>query len=126
MSYDIALRDPVTHEVIELDAPHFMQGGTYAFGGTRELWLNVTYNYGKFYRRPDVLGEKGIRSIYGMSGAESIPVLDKAIAALGDDTDPDYLESHGRERKASSDPAACYGPDAAGRCVGWRLIKRKR
>lgn len=93
MSYDIKLCDPVTHEVIELDAPHFMQGGTYALDGTRELWLNVTYNYGKFYRRPDVLGEKGIRSIYGMSGAESIPVLDKATAALGDDTDPDYWKA---------------------------------
>ena len=67
-----------------------MQGGTYALGGTKELWPNVTYNYGSIFRRPEVLGEEGIRTIYGMTGAESIPVLQKAIANLGDDTDPDY------------------------------------
>ena len=70
-----------------------MSGGTYALGGTTELWLNVTWNYSKFYYRPEVFGEKGIRAIYGMSGAESIPVLDKAIAALGDDTDLDYWKA---------------------------------
>ena len=81
MSYDINLTDPVTHEVIELSEPHFMRGGTYAVGGTTDMWLNVTYNYAKFYYRDDVLGEDGIRTIYGMTGAESIPVLEKAIAA---------------------------------------------
>lgn len=90
MSYDIRLCDPVTNETLELDEPHFMRGGTYAMNGTTELWLNITYNYGVFYYRPDVLGEKGIRSIYGLTGAESIPLLAKAIEALGDDTDPDY------------------------------------
>lgn len=34
------------------------------------------------------------------------------------------LESHGRERKTSFDPTACYGPDAAGRCVGWGLARK--
>ncbi len=93
MSYDIRLCDPVTKETLEVDEPHSMAGGTYQVGGTRELWLNVTYNYGRFYRRDDVLGSEGIRSIYGMTGAESIPVLQKAAAALGNDTDPDYWEA---------------------------------
>lgn len=44
MSYDIRLCDPVTHETLEVDSPHLMAGGTYALGGTTELWLNVTYN----------------------------------------------------------------------------------
>lgn len=90
MSYDIYLRDPVTKETLELNEPHFMQGGTYATGGTTELWLNVTYNYGQYYYRDDVFGKKGIRTIYGMTGAESTPVLKKAIANLGDDTDTNY------------------------------------
>ena len=90
MSYDISLNDPVTGDVIELDTPHFMQGGTYAIDGTTELWLNITFNYGKFYRQDSVFGKNGIRTIYGMSGAESIPVLEKAISVLGDDTDSDY------------------------------------
>lgn len=93
MSYDISLKDPVTMETIETKEPHFMHGGTYAIGGTTELWLNVTYNYGKIFRRPEVLGEEGIRSIYGMTGAESIPVLQNAIANLGDDTNPDYWKA---------------------------------
>ena len=93
MSYDISLRDPGTKETREVDEPHFMTGGTYQLGGTKELWLNVTYNYSDFYYRDDVFGEKGIRTIYGMTGAESIPVLEKAAAALGDDVDQDYWKA---------------------------------
>lgn len=88
MSYDIELCDSVTREVIELDEPHQMRGGTYCVGGTTELYLNVTYNYSKYYYR--VMGEKGIRTIYGLTGAESIPILEAAISQLGNDVDPDY------------------------------------
>ena len=99
MSYDISLRDPVSHKTLTVDSPHFIGGGTQAVGGTTELWLNVTYNYGKHYRRDDVLGSKGIRAIYGKTGAESIPMLERAIAALGDDVDDtDYW--HGTEGNA--------------------------
>lgn len=93
MSYDITLNDPITKETIEVADAHFMQGGTYVLGGTTELWLNVTWNYGPIFRRPEVLGENGIRAIYGLTGAESIPVLQKAIATLGDDATPDYWEA---------------------------------
>ena len=93
MSYDISLLDPVSRRVIEIKEPHFMQGGTYQLGGTKELWLNITYNYSRIYRREDVLGDKGIRTIYGMTGIESIPVLTNAIAALGDDCSDDYWEA---------------------------------
>lgn len=90
MSYDIRLIDPVTREAIEAEARHLMQGGTYVQGGTAELWLNVTYNYGKHYRR--VMGDDGIRTIYGMTGAESIPILEAAAAKLGDEVSGDYWE----------------------------------
>ena len=43
MSYDISLRDPITHEEIEVDEPHFMRGGTYQTGGCQTLWLNITH-----------------------------------------------------------------------------------
>lgn len=87
MSYDIYLTDPVTHEPLELEEAHYMQGGTYAMGGTMEAWLNITYNYADWYYRPGVFARtkkasKGIRTIYGMTGAESIPVLKKAIQKL--------------------------------------------
>ena len=87
MSYDISLCDPVTHKPLKADSTHFIAGGMRAMGGTKELWLNVTYNYDHFYYRPEVFGEGGIRSIYGKTGAESIPMLEKAISALGDDVD---------------------------------------
>lgn len=51
MSYDISLCDPVTHETLKADSTHFIAGGMRAMGGTKELWLNVTYNYGHFYYR---------------------------------------------------------------------------
>lgn len=87
MSYDIYLADPATHEPLELEAAHHMRGGTYAMGGTTEAWLNITYNYADWYYRPGVFARtrktsKGIRTIYGMTGAESIPVLKKAISKL--------------------------------------------
>ena len=88
MSYDIYLKNPDTNEPIEFDEPHQLRGGTYCVGGTTEATLNVTYNYAKHYYR--VLGDKGIRSIYGMTGRESIPVLATAIAALGSDRSDDY------------------------------------
>ncbi len=88
MSYDIDLKDPVSKETIHFDTIHHMRGGTYAMGGTTEASLNITYNYSKHYYR--VFGEKGIRTIYGMTGAESIPVLQRAAEQLGDDVDEDY------------------------------------
>ena len=86
MSYDIELKHPITHETLVCEVAHQIRGGTYAVGGTQEMWLNITYNYGRFYRRDDVFGENGIRTIYGMTGAESIPVLKKAMAALKADS----------------------------------------
>ena len=85
MSYDINLLDPITKDVIQFDSPHEIRGGTYALNGTSEAWLNITYNYGQHYYR--TIDEDGIRSIYGMTGAESIPVLEKAISQLGNDVD---------------------------------------
>ena len=92
MSYDIELKHPITHETLVCEVAHHITGGTYAVGGTQEMWLNITYNYADFYYREDVFGENGIRTIYGMTGAESIPVIKKAMAALKDDVSSDYWE----------------------------------
>jgi hypothetical protein len=99
MSYDIDLVDPITKKVLLLDENHHMTGGTYAVGGTRECCLNITYNYSGHYYR--LMGEKGIRTIYGMTGAESIPVLETAAEALGDDVSDDYWEpTEGNAKRA--------------------------
>lgn len=91
MSYDIRLTDPVTGETLELDAPHQMRGGTYAEGGTKEASLNITYNYGRFYR--ELFGEKGIRFLYGKSAAETIPHLKESIPLLKDDATNNYWDA---------------------------------
>ena len=90
MSWDIELQDAVTGAVLTLDKPHHMNGGTYAVGGTTEATLNVTYNYGKVLHA--LWGDDGIEVIHGMYGANSIPLLRKAIESLGDDVHSDYWQ----------------------------------
>lgn len=91
MSYDICLKCPVTGATLELDDAHDLRGGTYAVGGTREAWLNITYNYAPHFCR--LLGEKGIRSIYGRTGAATLPELLQAAEQLRDDVDADYWKA---------------------------------
>ena len=98
MSYDIRLIHPVTRETLQLDDKHHMAGGIVAIGGTRECWLNVTYNYGRHFGG---LGTKGIRSIYGMTGAESLPILEGAAGRLGDDVADNYWEPTEGNAKAA-------------------------
>ncbi len=92
MSYDISL-------AVELKEPHHLKGGTYVMGGTTDASLNVTYNYSAHFCR--VMGEKGIRTIYGMSADESLPVLAKAVCALGDDTVDNYWTATEGNAKAA-------------------------
>ncbi len=113
MSYDIELIDPVTKEPVELNEPHHMRGGTYALGGSTRAHLNVTYNYAVIFHR--VLGSEGIRTIYGMTGAESIPLLEGAATQLGNDVDPDYWKAtEGNAKRALLQLAALakMRPDA--------------
>jgi hypothetical protein len=90
MSYDLGLRDAITGESLTLDVPHQMRGGNYAIGGSPTADINITYNYSTFFYK--VIPE-GIRSLYGMTGADSIPVLESAISQLGDDVSKDYWKA---------------------------------
>ena len=90
MSYDINLLDPITKEVVEINDAHFLRGGTYKMGGSKELTLNITYNYSEILRQviqpEDTPSEykTGIRSLYGMTALETIPILEVAISNLKD------------------------------------------
>ena len=64
-------------ETLRLPTTHNIAGGTFRLGGTDEAWLNVTYNYYRFFVR--ALGKNGIRTIYWLTPRESIPILDAAI-----------------------------------------------
>lgn len=99
MSYDLQLEDPVTGDVLHTDEVHLVRGGTYAVGGTTELSFNVTYNYAPHFYR--TMGEKGLRSLYGMTGAESLEVISKAAEQLSDDVDDNYWEpTEGNAKRA--------------------------
>jgi len=115
MGYDIRLVDPVSKETLELENAHFMRGGTYCNGGTNLAELSVTYNYAPFFRK--VFGdenvklsdwdklfggaETGIRRLYGMGGADSIPILEKAISELADDVTDSYWDgTEGNAKRA--------------------------
>ncbi len=91
MSYDISLKEPVGKDTIVFDSPHQIKGGTYCVGGSDEAWLNITYNYGKIFRK--VFGDDGIRTIYGMTGAESVALIKDAMSKLKDDVSEDYWEA---------------------------------
>lgn len=105
MNYYIALVDPTTNRLCLADHAHAIRGGTYALGKSTRCELNVTYNYAKHFVR--VLPPNGIRTIYGMTGAQSIPVLMTAIDLLGTDVHEDYWQpTEGNARKALEDVLA--------------------
>ena len=91
MSYDVELQCPVTGSTLSVDTEHHLTGGTYQVGGSHDLKLNITYNYSKHFYR--VMGEDGLRTIYGMTGAESIPLIQTAMDQLSNDVSENYWES---------------------------------
>lgn len=98
MSYDCYLTDPVTKETLRAGFRHKIAGGIQAIGGTDDLWLNITFNYGKHYYR---VMHNGIPGLDGKTGAQSIPILEQAIAQLGDDVSDDYWEpTEGNAKRA--------------------------
>lgn len=93
MSYDIHLKDPVTGDIAVVPG-HLMTGGTYKAeyhpetntftpALNTEAELNITYNYSSYYYESCKECEKeGIRTIYGMTGQESISLLEKMISGI--------------------------------------------
>ncbi len=99
MSYDLYIKDPATGETLRSAERHDIAGGTYAMGGTTEAHLNVTYNYGPHFYR--VLGEKGIREVYGMIAWSSVPVLKAAADKLTGERGADYWAATEGNAKAA-------------------------
>ena len=86
MSYDITLKDPVTHETCEVPA-HLLTGGTYAAeyheeDGTftpkpiTEAWLNITYNYSSYFREAMKFVEGTENGIYDLKDIINGPAID--------------------------------------------------
>lgn len=88
MSYDVYMTYSDKKECL---VPHHEEGGTYALGGSNAAWMNITWNYGQWYQI--VLGQKGIREIYGKTGLECQKLLSEAVERLGTHRANDYWKS---------------------------------
>jgi len=118
MSYDIELIDQKTGKVATMDNAVFVKGGTIPVeldmetgqlvpSKQREACINITYNYGEYYRsvtEDDAYfpfdRNEGIRCVYGMTGEESIPYLKrmiKGIEARNKDFDGNWIKSKRRK-----------------------------
>lgn len=90
MSYDINLYYPTNGFLRGLESKissweDIVNDSTYgelSEIGIRSEWVNISYNYCRFFL--DSLGDYGIRTIYGMTGEQSIPILEEAIKKFGD------------------------------------------
>lgn len=87
MSYDVSVVDTDGNEVV-LSSTNVEQGGTYAIGGTRDAWLNITYNYSEFFRKQ--LGSDGIYRLDGMKPEEALPLVENAVDNMVGERDADY------------------------------------
>lgn len=101
MSYDVYLVDAVTGSTLELPEVHNIAGGIRLLNGTSECWLNVTYNYSRFFY-DNFPKDTGLRWLYGKTGQDSLPVLESIIAKLiPDEGGYDYWAStEGNARRA--------------------------
>lgn len=61
-------------------ADYHPETGTFTPALDTEAHLNITYNYGRYYS--EIYEESGIQIIFGMSGADSIPVIEDMISFL--------------------------------------------
>jgi hypothetical protein len=75
------------YPVVAVD-PH-EEGGTHVVGGTRDAELNVTYNYGEFFRQA-LDKEAGLGWLDGKKAKDCIGRLADAVGVLGTEAGPDY------------------------------------
>lgn len=99
MSWWVSLCCPCCGNNLQLDEPH-SEGGTYAFGGTSEATLNVTYNYQPNFQRVGLL--PGLReALDGKTATDTVELLKSAVEKLGTDEADDYWPpTDGNARKA--------------------------
>jgi hypothetical protein len=81
MSYWVYLRNKNDEEV---KVKKHQEGGTYALGGVDTAELNITYNYGKYYRK-HLSPRLGLRWLNNKLARVVIKKLEAAVKELGID-----------------------------------------
>ena len=88
MSYDVNIK--INNKTVILPEKHEITGGTYQVGGTNEAWINITYNYSKWFHD---LWTDGLYEIEGKTVDTVIPMLKSAVMKLGTKQEKDYWKS---------------------------------
>lgn len=92
MGYSLYLKDPETNKRCSLKTLHISQGSRYCPNGSYDAEFSITYNYSEIFN--ELFGEEGIRSIYGLNGHQSAPILVRAILKLkSDDGETNYWKA---------------------------------
>lgn len=93
MSWWVYLRDEGGQAV---EVERHSEGGTYAVGGIAEAELNVTYNYGRWFRQalPE-LSENSILAtmLHGRCAGDTLLTLERVVVDCGTERDEDYWAS---------------------------------
>ncbi len=89
MSYWVYLQNEKNEPV---KVKKHQEGGTHAIGGVDEAELNITYNYGKHYRK-HLNRRTGLRWLNNKKAREVIKKLEAAVKELGTQTAKDYWEA---------------------------------
>lgn len=56
----------------------------------------VSFRCSVHFKRPHVLGKTGLQRLRGLRGEQSLPILQRAAAALNAAPEPDFNYAHGR------------------------------
>jgi hypothetical protein len=79
---------------IPVQVGRHQEGNIYAIGGSQEAEIGITYNYAKLtYGEAGLSKEHMLDVLQGMTGKDSIPLLERAVAFLGTMRSEDYWEA---------------------------------
>lgn len=84
MGYSLWLEDKETGIICRRKKPEVDLGNMLCIGGSDLMEFNITYNYAPYYDKAVRFQENGIRTIYGMSGKDSLPLLNELIKDIKD------------------------------------------
>lgn len=75
MGYSLWLEDKETEQMCRRKEPEVDLGNVLCIGGSDLMEFNITYNYKPYYHNTKGFEKDGIRTIYGLTGKESLPLL---------------------------------------------------
>ena len=82
MGYSLWLENKPDGLMCKRKEPEVDLGNMLCIGGSDLMEFNITYNYSHYYYEADGFEKDGIRTIYGKTGKQSLPLLRKLSAQI--------------------------------------------